>query len=376
MDTFWTDKYDLKKCIGEGQAGTVYRAVDVAGNASKGRKSQEVVIKMHKDADEGKFAKEVELLERVSGHPNVGALLTSHSVAKGIVMPFYGELDLYGYVWQCDGLSELQATRITRDLLAALDHVHACGVIHRDVKPENIVLAEDGRAVLLDFDIACDSSDATAVALAGGTPGYIAPEVLEGNACTFLSDVFSVGCVVYFMFARVHPFLKKIGATLDDVLDNNFDCKIRFGRRFRNVSRDCLEFIVMTAMRNPRHRLSGLRASKHPWLAEKEAAECLEQEPACLNTASLKIASPNDDCDFSMLFDKTHSLPSSRRSDSKLSAGSRASRAKAVGRQVLGKLSRAMGRMRGKTSTVSPLGMKYEEAADIEDPMTGVLVRD
>eukprot|EP00928_Gymnodinium_smaydae_P081925 TRINITY_DN65353_c0_g1_i1.p1 TRINITY_DN65353_c0_g1~~TRINITY_DN65353_c0_g1_i1.p1 ORF type:complete len:227 (+),score=25.74 TRINITY_DN65353_c0_g1_i1:43-681(+) len=190
----WFDNYKFQKIVGEGSAGNVYLALDVAGQATKGRASKEVVVKIYKnDAAVHKFTKEVEFMQRVNGHPNVVNLLTSHSVVtKGIIMPFYGEVDLHSYVWQCNGLPDSKAASITRDLLAALRHVHACGIIHRDVKPENMILDQDARAVLLDFDVACDASDLLARSVPCGSPGYVAPEAIEGKPGGFSSDIFSV----------------------------------------------------------------------------------------------------------------------------------------------------------------------------------------
>eukprot|EP00928_Gymnodinium_smaydae_P010132 TRINITY_DN13805_c1_g2_i1.p1 TRINITY_DN13805_c1_g2~~TRINITY_DN13805_c1_g2_i1.p1 ORF type:complete len:282 (+),score=56.96 TRINITY_DN13805_c1_g2_i1:313-1158(+) len=262
-------------------------------------------------------------------------------------MPFYGEVDLHGYVWQCDGLSELKAVGVTRDLLSALQHIHSCGIIHRDVKPENMILGHDGRAVLLDFDVACDASDRVAIAAASGSPGYIAPEVLLGRPCSFSADIFSVGSVVYFMFAKVHPFLKKKGATLDDVVDHTTKCNVTFGRRFSNVSRKCLEFVVSILERDPKRRLSEEQASAHPWLLDKETAECPEGVP--------ETSVPETGAE--MLFEKVDSLPMEH-TDSTSSKDSRVSRAKLAGRNMMGKLSRAVGKMRGKSTTVSRLDSK------------------
>lgn len=88
--------------------------------------------------------------------------------------------------------------RLARELLEALDHIHRAGILHRDVKPGNVILEPDGRAKLIDFGIA-QPLDATALTRTGlvlGTERYAAPEVMEGRAASERSDLYSLGVVL------------------------------------------------------------------------------------------------------------------------------------------------------------------------------------
>ncbi len=92
----------------------------------------------------------------------------------------------------------LDLERLALDLLAALDHIHGAGIVHRDVKPANVLFAEDGRALLTDFGIA-HPEDATRLTQTGqviGTLRYLAPEVAEGRPATPQSDLFSCGVLL------------------------------------------------------------------------------------------------------------------------------------------------------------------------------------
>eukprot|EP00928_Gymnodinium_smaydae_P006563 TRINITY_DN12332_c0_g1_i1.p1 TRINITY_DN12332_c0_g1~~TRINITY_DN12332_c0_g1_i1.p1 ORF type:complete len:347 (-),score=40.96 TRINITY_DN12332_c0_g1_i1:70-1110(-) len=320
VESPWSDRYEVQERVGEGNAGAVYRAIDVTA-LSEARVSREVAVKIYRNKKS--FKREVQMMQRLRGHPNVVQLLTSHSVpTMAVVMPFYSAGDLHSYVWNCDGLSESQAARVTCDLLSALQHIHGLDIIHRDIKPENVSMDKNGRPVLMDFDIACKSSDITSGTLCG-SPGYMAPEIIDGAPWTFASDVFAIGCVAYFMFAKMHPFPTK-PMTVESILEKSAQCNLRFGRRFVDVSSECKAFISAIIVRDPDQRLSEQQASAHPWL--QDAAKRLE------------------------LVDSMHvERPHCKGWNSSLK--SRVSKVKTIGRDVVCRLSRVLGSMRPKTKT-------------------------
>lgn len=99
--------------------------------------------------------------------------------------------------------------RVAGDVLAALGAAHSAGVVHRDVKPGNILLAQDGTAKVADFGIAKSTevgTDLTGSGLLVGTPAYLAPERIEGHAATPQSDLYSLGVVLYEALAGAKPF--------------------------------------------------------------------------------------------------------------------------------------------------------------------------
>lgn len=100
---------------------------------------------------------------------------------------------------------------ITIEVGSALDHAHSVGIIHRDVKPENVMVRRDGAVKLMDFGVAqvVDLERMTVTGQILGSPAYMAPEVLDGKALDFRSDVFSLGVMLYQMTTGVLPFAGK-----------------------------------------------------------------------------------------------------------------------------------------------------------------------
>ncbi len=105
---------------------------------------------------------------------------------------------------------------LVRQVADALDYAHAQGVIHRDVKPANLIVAADGKVQLTDFGIARSADDPTTMTKPGaiiGTLAYLAPEVIEGDAVTPASDIYSLGAVTYQMLTGQAPFrAENVGA--------------------------------------------------------------------------------------------------------------------------------------------------------------------
>ena len=103
-------------------------------------------------------------------------------------------------------LNANQALQIFFDVAEALAHAHRQGVIHRDIKPDNILITEDNRAVVIDWGLA----DAGQPRQVCGSPYYAAPEQLEGQVADQRADVYSLGVVLYFMLARQLPFARMV----------------------------------------------------------------------------------------------------------------------------------------------------------------------
>jgi TolB-like protein/predicted Ser/Thr protein kinase len=193
--------------IGQGAFGEVFRAWDT-------RLDREVALKLLSAEDvkgrpEGRplptsIIEEGRLLARVR-HPNVVTIYGAERIDGriGLWMELVNGRTLEEAMRGGTRFTVTEVTRIGVELCGAVEAVHAAGLLHRDIKTQNVMVTEDGRPVLMDFGTGRerDTSDASV----SGTPLYLAPEVLAGGAATAQSDVYSVGVLLYHLLTGSYP---------------------------------------------------------------------------------------------------------------------------------------------------------------------------
>ncbi|MDL4773055.1 MULTISPECIES: serine/threonine-protein kinase [Thermomonosporaceae] len=155
---------------------------------------------------------------KVRDHPNIVAV---HDVAvedgvPWMIMQLVSGRSLYDEVAAHGRLDEKAAVAVARAMLKALKAAHGAGIVHRDVKPANVMLTSDGEVMLTDFGIAVQQDDLrlTGPGMFLGTPGYTAPERILGKPDQGASDLFSLGATLYYAVEGVPPFG---GASLTEI---------------------------------------------------------------------------------------------------------------------------------------------------------------
>jgi serine/threonine protein kinase len=156
-----------------------------------------------------RFLQEYQIVERIR-HPSVVRLydLGISDEHAWLVMEYFRAGDLRRRMRA--GMRPRQALRIAVAVARALQAIHAAGVLHRDLKPGNVMLREDGSMALIDFGMSKDSALAQEVTDAGmifGTPHYMSPEQGHGEPIDARSDLYSLGVIVFEMLARAKPFV-------------------------------------------------------------------------------------------------------------------------------------------------------------------------
>jgi predicted Ser/Thr protein kinase len=199
-------RYRIIGLLGRGGMGEVYRATDLMLGQSVALKFLPAEAASNPRLLE-RFHGEVRVARQVS-HPNVCRV---YDIGEIEGMPFIsmeyvdGE-DLADLLTRIGRLPADKAMETARKLCAGLAAAHDRGVIHRDLKPQNIMMNKRGEVVIMDFGLAAIADQLSGAEVRNGTPAYMAPEQLKGSEVTAKSDIYSLGLVLYELFTGKKPF--------------------------------------------------------------------------------------------------------------------------------------------------------------------------
>lgn len=202
--------YRIESLLGRGGMGAVYRALDVEGGERVALKVLAADDALDPVAAE-RFQAEAKLLASLN-HPNIVAARAALQHERGhafYAMELVRGKSLARVLGERGHLRPEEAVTITLEVLAGLGAAHERGVIHRDVKPANVIVASGGAVKVVDFGLA-RALDATRLTLSGqalGTPCYMSPEQAEAKSTDARTDVYSVGVLLYELLTGKPPFV-------------------------------------------------------------------------------------------------------------------------------------------------------------------------
>jgi len=211
INTTLAGRYVAEREMGKGATARIYQARDASGRTVALKVLRpELLVSVEAD----RFVREISLASQLS-HPNIARLLDSGSVEWVVfyAMELVDGPTLRERLDAGPPLTEAEVVSTAADLLAALEHAHSHGVVHRDVKPENIVLSPQRGAVLLDFGIAramqeSGGSKLTGTGIAVGTCQYMSPEqIMATTDLDQRTDLYSLGCLLYECVTGAPPFV-------------------------------------------------------------------------------------------------------------------------------------------------------------------------
>jgi serine/threonine-protein kinase len=225
------NKYHLGSLIGEGGIGRIYAATDLGDKSLVVVKIQ--VEKTFKKVCKKRITQEIEALQSLK-HPNIVTLKDSGIFRNGDlremayeVMELMVGANLQEYLGRKRILSWRAVREITSQACAGLGALHQNGILHRDVKPENIFLTEDNVVKVYDFDLSkfcnLEQNDEEDPNTFFGTAHYVSPERVCGMIADHRADIFSLGVVMFNMLFGSHPFM---GETPEEVVQNIVDYEI------------------------------------------------------------------------------------------------------------------------------------------------------
>lgn len=279
------DMYKIRwnRPLGEGSFGTVYTATD--------RKTgEQVALKKipKKFTDDVGFQREMDALlhiRQAGGHPNICALRENFDEGRH----YYLALDLitggemFDRLVKSGAYSEADASRLIREIASALAFLHGIGVVHGDMKPENVMLStpNPSDSVVKIVDFGCAQVEEMACSPVGITPAYTPPEVLDknndGNSTMQPSqDMWALGVILYIMLTGLHPYDLEGTAT-----DEEIEEAVLSGKKpplynspiTAHLSESALDLIEKLMAHDQHKRLTAFQMLEHPWVKGETAKQ-------------------------------------------------------------------------------------------------------
>lgn len=293
-------RYRIDELVGEGGMSTVYRAYDSV-------LAREVAIKVLRDQfsshalSKQRFKKEALSVAKLS-HPNIVSVFDAGSDGDDnyIVMEFVSGTSLDREIKSFRGPMPVgRSIRIIDQVLDGLWHAHSHGIVHRDIKPHNILISEDGRVKIADFGIARATSEAelTQTGMVVGTVNYTSPEQAKGETATDRSDLYSAGVILYQMLTGSLPFT---GEGEVAVAIKHISERPAAPRKLNPAISPMLERVIFKAMeKDPEKRYSGAEEFKAALMRVEDAyrESGLDEGPAgaqmCQTKPFVKIEGGN-----------------------------------------------------------------------------------
>lgn len=198
--------YKILDIIGRGGMSKVYTAIQMPLNRI-------VVVKEMSKSSSGEHRKRFKneaLITAGLEHPNIVSIYDYFSVGQTsyLVMQYVDGVSLADVIENETPLHPVVAGLIAREICLAISHAHQNNIIHRDIKPTNVLISKEGHVKITDFGVAKDATarDLTSAGTLIGTPCYMSPEQAMGKRLSAQSDVFSIGIVLYEMLTGKKPF--------------------------------------------------------------------------------------------------------------------------------------------------------------------------
>eukprot|EP00930_Biecheleria_cincta_P047997 TRINITY_DN3337_c0_g2_i1.p1 TRINITY_DN3337_c0_g2~~TRINITY_DN3337_c0_g2_i1.p1 ORF type:complete len:462 (+),score=71.44 TRINITY_DN3337_c0_g2_i1:44-1429(+) len=274
---------DVEECLSiseiairEGSSAKIFIAEHLVASGTEDQAKDDfherhVAIKVLKGRNPGskhdKVRNEINLMAKAQGHPNIAVLYGGFCCVQedenadglwwGIAMPLYVSGDLYDYVKKSPLSNDATNLHLVC-LYAALAHLHELRIVHRDVKPQNILLDGHMRPILADLGSAASLDDADLMARRVSLAAYSqTPEMVSGRNIDEKVDIFSGGCVLYFALTGIHPFAASARPPIFSVTNS---CKVKYPKKlFDKTSGSFIAFLKAVLSMDPQRRPSAHR---------------------------------------------------------------------------------------------------------------------
>uniref|UniRef100_A0A8C8SXA4 non-specific serine/threonine protein kinase n=1 Tax=Pelusios castaneus TaxID=367368 RepID=A0A8C8SXA4_9SAUR len=263
--------YDIQEKLGAGAFSEVFLAQE--------RGSQRLVALkcIPKKALQGKevaVENEIAVLRKIK-HDNIVALEDVYETPTHLylAMQLVTGGELFDRIVERGHYTERDASHLIHQVLEAMHYLHQLGIVHRDLKPENLLYAtpfEDAKIMITDFGLSKIQSDGV-MATACGTPGYVAPELLQQKPYGKAVDIWALGVISYILLCGYPPFYDENDSELfAQILKGEFEFDSPY---WDDISDSAKDFIQQLLQRDPEKRYTCEQALQHPWISGDTALD-------------------------------------------------------------------------------------------------------
>ncbi|CAK68583.1 unnamed protein product (macronuclear) [Paramecium tetraurelia] len=263
--------YSINKLIGKGNFAKVYSASKKSDHSTYAVKAFDKLKFQDIRIDKPALIKELSIMRKMEF---VGVIKLCEVFENDNYIFMVCELLEGGELFnQMKGKAydEKTVAHIMFRILQSIDYIHSVGVLHRDIKPENLILRSKrdmADVVIADFGLAdFYNQEGDYMFKRCGTPGYVAPELLQDKIYDYKIDIFSAGVLMFIMLTGQSPFKAQ---SYDEIVMKNYHCQIEFSLiKNQPLSEEAVHLLTSLLEKNPDLRISSELALQHPWFQKQ-----------------------------------------------------------------------------------------------------------
>ncbi|XP_052891975.1 serine/threonine-protein kinase dst1 isoform X1 [Anopheles moucheti] len=284
--------YELSSELGRGKFGVVYKCKE----KSTGVRLAAKFIQIVKKGDRRNIEREVHMMN-VLHHAKIAQLYAAYEYDRTfcVMMELVEGGELFDRVLDEKFiLTEKACAIFMRQICDAVAYIHGNNIIHLDMKPENILcLTESGNRIkIIDFGLAREYDPDNKLQVLFGTPEFVAPEVVNFEAISFATDMWSVGVIAYVLVSGLSPFAGEDDIqTMGNITIGRYDF---LDEAFDNVSEEAIDFINRCLVKEQKERLTAEDALKHKWIKRKPQYHPTNRRPSLTSFKPILLESNNN----------------------------------------------------------------------------------
>ncbi|XP_060614211.2 death-associated protein kinase 2-like [Anolis sagrei] len=285
--------YELLEKLGSGHFGVVRRCRERETDAFFAAKS--VKIRKRKGSrlglDREQVSREVNILRQLQ-HPNIMRLhdVFASKAEMVLILELIHGGELFDFIAEKEMLTEEAAIEFMEQILRGVAYMHSCHIAHFDLKPENIMLFQkdvpNPAIKIIDFGLAQKLEEGVPFKSLCGTPQYIAPEVINYEALSTATDMWSIGVITYILLSGMSPFQGETDPeTLSNVVAGNYEFEEKY---FSQTSEMAKDFIQQLLVKEPGNRMTASECLRHPWIKPLNRKQAMNRSRSSINMKNFR----------------------------------------------------------------------------------------